>query len=44
LKHAYRNWHAARDALEVLRKLLALNRTLPEVKVAIIGPAGARGG
>jgi hypothetical protein len=27
---------AARDALEVLRKLLALNRTLPEVKVAVI--------
>ena len=35
---------AARDALEVLRKLLALNRTLPEVKVAVIGPAPARGG
>ncbi|HKE46075.1 MAG TPA: hypothetical protein VKB41_16190 [Steroidobacteraceae bacterium] len=27
---------AAREALEVLRKLLALNRTLPEVKVAVI--------
>jgi len=27
---------AARDALEVLRKLLALNRTLPEIKVAVI--------
>jgi Spy/CpxP family protein refolding chaperone len=35
---------AARDALEVLRKLLALNRTLPEVKVAVIGPPRARGG
>ena len=35
---------AARSALEVLRKLLALNRTLPEVKVAVIEPPRARGG
>jgi hypothetical protein len=35
---------AARDALDVLRKLLALNRTLPEVKVAVIEPGHARGG
>jgi hypothetical protein len=35
---------AARGALDVLRKLLALNRTLPEVKVAVIGPPPARGG
>ncbi len=35
---------AARDALDVLRKLLALNRTLPEVNVAVIGPPRARGG
>jgi hypothetical protein len=35
---------AARSALEVLRKLLALNRTLPDVKVAVIEPPRARGG
>ena len=34
---------AAREALDVLRKLVALNRTLPEVKVAVIAPP-ARGG